>query len=57
MKMCDSPIMARVAGWPFARGWQWLLRWLVYDYVLLLPESRHQAAPAAAAQPEPTLAT
>lgn len=34
-KYTDSPFMRRLAGWPLARGWQWLVRRLAWDFIVV----------------------
>ncbi len=36
-KFARSPLMARLARWPLAEAWRTLVRWLAYDFVLLVP--------------------
>lgn len=50
-KYADSPIMARAARWPLSGLWQFLLRWLVYDFVVLRRQSAGGTA-GAALQPQ-----
>jgi SAM-dependent methyltransferase len=50
VKFAGSPLMARLARWPFARLWTWFVRYFAFDFVFIV--ERPRAGRLAPSEPE-----